>query len=660
MNYEQFNKGRAALAELVSEQLEIIEKSDYDNIVKTTPLPSQTLTDAFRSLSADSLNTLVMGRFSSGKSVFLDALLGDELLPTDVRPCTAVIGEIVYGDTWKFTLFPKDKNKDPFIIQRDELKDYIVIPHEREVCENPYSKVIIEAPLSICRNGIRLIDSPGLDDPTSHDEVTRAYLPNADAIIYCMPCGQAYTNVDKNTIQELRNLGYTTIIFVLTFFDQLEMNDMMYGTDDAQKCKTHYTELLAPLTDLGRQGIFFVNSRGALKGKMDNNPVLFSRSHFDELESSLEKILAEEKGKLKLTKVYFDTSSFNTRIERTLQRMTAVCKKRRQDLEEQVKNAEIPFAKAQERKDHIVRQIDIHTDSLIDVISSEAKLFYDKMVKKVPNWIERAESKVSFINVFKIRERAKEFTEDIVNSLKLEMENEITRWGEECIEKKLQSSLERLAKTINQDISGCVADLREVMTSLELDSDVIANEQDASTLNRVLSGGAAIFMGDLYGLVAGGVGGYKMMIRTMACEIAAYVVLYVVSLFTPVGLPAMIIGCIFALIAGSGWNVSSIASKIRKKIEKEAMAKIDTPDAAGKFVENVSGVIRQQMEGSKQSLEIALQGRINEAQKILDCAKANLIEQGGVEQQRYLSFENIIGKSEALRDKLEEFYKLHL
>ena len=50
-----------------------------------------------RKLASDQLNLAVLGQMKRGKSSFINALLGADILPTGVLPATAVITQIKYG-----------------------------------------------------------------------------------------------------------------------------------------------------------------------------------------------------------------------------------------------------------------------------------------------------------------------------------------------------------------------------------------------------------------------------------------------------------------------------------------------------------------------------------------------------------------------------------
>src|SRR5580704_6050924 len=52
-----------------------------------------------RKLASNQLHLAVLGQMKRGKSSFINALLGAEVLPTGVLPVTAAITEIKYGPT---------------------------------------------------------------------------------------------------------------------------------------------------------------------------------------------------------------------------------------------------------------------------------------------------------------------------------------------------------------------------------------------------------------------------------------------------------------------------------------------------------------------------------------------------------------------------------
>lgn len=53
----------------------------------------------------------VIGQFSSGKSTFLNALLGQDILPTGITPITSKVCKICYGEDYILEILYKDGRK---------------------------------------------------------------------------------------------------------------------------------------------------------------------------------------------------------------------------------------------------------------------------------------------------------------------------------------------------------------------------------------------------------------------------------------------------------------------------------------------------------------------------------------------------------------------
>ena len=60
-----------------------------------------------------------------------------------------------------------------------------------------FEKMVIFWPLDILKDGVVLVDSPGINDPYSNDYIVNDYLPKADAIVYVMDSQHPYQRTEK-------------------------------------------------------------------------------------------------------------------------------------------------------------------------------------------------------------------------------------------------------------------------------------------------------------------------------------------------------------------------------------------------------------------------------------------------------------------------------
>lgn len=660
MNYEGFKVARTRLAGSVDGQLSIVVNSDYDSVVNTVEKPSIILTETNKRLKDENLKVLVMGKFNAGKSTFLNGLLGRVLLPQQSIPTTAVIGEIRYNDVEKIVLLPK-KGKwqggdEPFEIQASELGKYITIDHSNGVVkENPFEKVFINSPLPICKNGIEFVDSPGLDDPTSHDNVTKEYLPTADAIIYCMNSQAAYSAKDKDEIETLRSLGYTSIIFVLTYFDVLLENDEMMGTDDAQKTKAHIIKTLAPLTDLGEDGIFFVNSLAAIKGKMHNDTIMLQNSNFPIVEKRMEEILVNERGRIKIIRSLYQAKNINRKAGNYISDAITLANNSHSLIVQQLTNARQALAQAKEKADIINRQVENGVLDIAKIAKDRGALYLiSDLIPNIDNWVN--ETPEESINIIHLRSSIKSYTEVVIDHMKSRISSSMSSWCKDSLVKDcIESQFNNLLISQKGNLSSYKDDLSQVKVNLNIpiDGEQIGDNLSPSTANRILSAGGSLLIGDIFGAISGGVLGFKAMLTTLASELTAGIVLGIVSLFTPVGLPALIITAVVAAGGAFTGNVLSIKSQVKKKIIEETKKALG--ENKEKFSSEIYDAVKNTLKGIQQKIKDELNGPINEAQSLVDEANSNMNSDGVAMERKIHKLTQLKAANDKLAVELDEF-----
>jgi tRNA U34 5-carboxymethylaminomethyl modifying GTPase MnmE/TrmE len=160
----------------------------------------------------------VLGQFKRGKSTLLNALLGDDLLPTDILPVTAIPTFISFGSELSVRVyFTNQEQPIPFTPAdgkplSDFLQDYVTEagnPHnERQV-----EKVEISHPSELLQQGVVLIDTPGIGSTLKHNtEVAHQILPQCDAALFLVSPDPPITEM------ELEYLGQIKLRLPRTFY----------------------------------------------------------------------------------------------------------------------------------------------------------------------------------------------------------------------------------------------------------------------------------------------------------------------------------------------------------------------------------------------------------------------------------------------------------
>lgn len=618
---EKFKELTKQLNEAVKKQEDVSAKAGLSD-----KNANEDLANASRQLNDDTLRVLVMGKFSSGKSTFLNAMMGQELLPAKAEPTTAIISEIIYADKPEAILYPK-KSKEPITVDISEMNKYVVIDHsetkeDKKKAETPFKKMIIKYPLNVCKHGIMLIDSPGLDDPTCHDTITEEYLPSADAILYCMNSTAPFSAKDKMEIERLVALGYKSIIFVMTYFDVILNNDEMRGTNDSEQTKQYCYNNLAKYTDLGKDGIFFVSSLNALYGKIRNNQQQLEKSNFPPLEKRLEEILYNEKGRMKLLKAVFTARRVNRATTLHLSDLIEMTNSNKAGLSERIHKAQDNLNQAQAKAHEISTQFKIGSQSIVKGAEDRGLTFFvTSVIPKIDDWVKEFEpSDDQSISAFHPKSSTTAFTEACLKFVQGRMEAEMANWIEKDLaEGYLVPQLKAITAQQDSNLASFEEDLKKLRANmnLSLDSDEIS-EDTPGTTNRILSAIAGAFLNPA-SLVVGGAFGWKGLVTSLITTLVSGMVLGVISMFTPIGLPAVIIGYVIAAIVAGGITFKGMEGKVRKSIVEKLKAELsEQKETAAK---SIGQSVAQTLEKVSEAVENSLNAPVNDYKKILEEAK---------------------------------------
>lgn len=196
------------------------------------------------------LNLSVIGEFSTGKSSFINALLGEELLVSSIVQGTTVVNTVIeYYTHPVLYILMKDGTYD--VTNAQNVKELRV--KLSDVTTNPSSAKNIEMvrvgiPSQLLADGIRIIDTPGTNSIESwHEEVTKNALKNLSDLSIILtdamhPLPQTLIDfIDENLADIYNQCG-----FVVTYYDKIRKNERNNILRYIEKKLTHELEILAP------------------------------------------------------------------------------------------------------------------------------------------------------------------------------------------------------------------------------------------------------------------------------------------------------------------------------------------------------------------------------------------------------------------------------
>jgi GTP-binding protein EngB required for normal cell division len=205
---------------------------------------------------------VIAGEFNSGKSSFINALLGERVLPEGVTPTTDRIN---------------------------------LLHHGPEVTEHAVEAFLLERthPAELLRE-LSVVDTPGTNAVIRrHEELTRDFVPRADLVLFVTSADRPFSESEREFLERIREWG-KKIVFIVNKID------ILAGDAERAEVLAYVRDNAAALLGEAPQ-VFPVSARRAVEARASGDTGLWEQSGFDAVEEYLLKTLdQEERIRLKL------------------------------------------------------------------------------------------------------------------------------------------------------------------------------------------------------------------------------------------------------------------------------------------------------------------------------------------------------------------------
>jgi len=210
---------------------------------------------------------VVAGEFNSGKSSFINALLGERVLPEGVTPTTDRINVLRHGPQ------VSEQLREAYLLERTHPADVL-----RE---------------------INIVDTPGTNAIIRrHEELTRDFVPRSDLVLFVTSADRPFTESERAFLEQIREWG-KKIVFIVNKIDILTRPEER--DEVVRYVRENATALLSETPQ-----IFAVSARQALEARSagkegTDGQALWEKSGFGAVEDYLLNTLdQEERVRLKL------------------------------------------------------------------------------------------------------------------------------------------------------------------------------------------------------------------------------------------------------------------------------------------------------------------------------------------------------------------------
>ena len=217
------------------------------------PADARTLGDTLAHL--DELFLLVIaGEFNSGKSSFINALLGDKVVAEGVTPTTDQITLLRYGAE------PAEQLLEEFLLERDFPADVL--------------------------QRLTIVDTPGTNAIIRrHEELTRDFIPRSDLVLFVTSADRPFTESERAFLAAIQEWG-KKIVIVLNKVDLLEPHEV-------EQVLSFIRENTRDLLGFTPE-IFPVSARLAQRARNGSGDEAWQASRFEAIERYILETLDEE------------------------------------------------------------------------------------------------------------------------------------------------------------------------------------------------------------------------------------------------------------------------------------------------------------------------------------------------------------------------------
>lgn len=293
----------------------------------------------------DKLSIAFVAEFSRGKSELINAIFfadyGQRILPSSAGRTTMCPTELLYDETFPpsirllpietrsesastsdfkernhvWTVLPLDIHSGDGMLEAfkqvsltkrvsvEEAKSYglyheddpdakLAVDQDGLVEISQWRHAIVNFPHPLLKQGLVIIDTPGLNAIGTEPELTLNLIPNAHAVLFILAADTGVTKSDIDVWRDHIGAGPARLV-VLNKIDS--MWDELRTVDEVERQIDKQVSTVAQMLHVSEQQVFPISAQKGLVGKVNRDPALLAKSRLPALETALSDELIPSK-----------------------------------------------------------------------------------------------------------------------------------------------------------------------------------------------------------------------------------------------------------------------------------------------------------------------------------------------------------------------------
>jgi GTPase SAR1 family protein len=409
-----------------------------DSISTIESIPAGICEELREKIENNVFNLVVLGQFKRGKTSLINALLGAEILPTAVVPLTSIATILKYGETFNIKVYFNDAR----VIETEpaSLIQYVTEKgnprNEKDVQE-----VVITYPSSYLKDGVRLIDTPGVGSVYEHNtDVAYQYLPKSDAALFLFSVDQPVSKAELDFLKDVKEYSHR-IFFLQNKADYV-------GSEDLSESISFSKKIIEEC--MGSEvKIFPLSAKFALEGKLSGMKDLLEKSFLPEFEHILNRFLMQEKGDVLLLSVTNNLLRLLSQARLGLELEMKSLVTPLEELKEKIKIFENKKKEVLVEKDDFSLLLDGEIKKIINnVLEEDSKTFRQELILKVSEAFESSYGACSSMSM-------KELRNNLEQQIITEVRQAFTTWRsieDEKLAKTFEAACKRFITKIDETV----------------------------------------------------------------------------------------------------------------------------------------------------------------------------------------------------------------
>lgn len=521
-------KVRSEVASCLHQMVTALEQAESDGKSLSGELGLQAeiedLNITSKNLRQGVFRLLVLGDMKRGKSTFVNALIGENLLPSDVNPCTAVLTILRYGPLKKVTIYFKN-GKSPEQIGFQEFKQqYTIDPDEAKRLEKEKKPAfpdvdyaVVEYPLPLLENGIEIVDSPGLNDTEARNELSLGYIHHSHAILFILRASQPLTLGERRYLDNyIKNRGLT-VFFLINAWDEIRKEmldpDNLEAVQEAEnKIRQVFQTNLSDYCQVEgnhvyEERVFELSSLKALRLRLKNPIDPLEKTGFPKFMAALNTFLTKERAIAELRQARTLARQTHTRVHEAVERRLPLLSQDAKELQAKINSLEPEFNQLADIRDQFQNEIREMRERKATAIADSFRNYVLNLGSTFETDFVQYQPTLTFVDALQKGKR-EEFIVSFKQAFEEYINNKISAW-ELSVEGEMKEAFSHLAKSAasyGASYSQVTEKMSEKLIGQKIYTPIASEEENAPSWASWAMGFLMLTTGNVAGVALAGAG----------------------------------------------------------------------------------------------------------------------------------------------------------